>query len=106
MPTVETSGTISTTAGEQTIVSTILNRSFVLWLDLNAMGSGDTFRVRMKRKVLAGGTIRECAYQDFTGAQSPPVQAVVPVAFPYGGDFTIQRTAGSDRSVPWSLESL
>lgn len=106
MPTVEASGTITTNATEQTINSNILNRSFVLWLDLNALQAGDTVVVRAKRKVLSSGTIREFASQTFADVQSPPVQALVPVALPYGGDFTIQRTSGTDRAIPWSLESL
>lgn len=106
MPTVEGSGTITTTASEDTIITTILNRSYVLWLDLNALVGGDIVVVRAKRKVLSGGTIRECAEQRFSGAQDPPVVAMVPLDLPHGGDFTIQRTGGVDRAIPWSLESL
>lgn len=106
MPTVEASGTITTNVTEQTLNSNILNRTFVLWLDFSALVGGDVVVVRAKRKVLSGGTIRNVASQSFSGAQDPPNQSLVPVAFPYGGDFTIQRTGGVDRSIPWSLESL
>lgn len=106
MPSVESSGTITTTAGEQTIVSSIANRSFVLWIDMSLLQAADTIVIKAKRKVLSGGTIRIVAQQTFAGVQDPPNQSLVPIACPYGADFTIQRTAGTDRNIPWSLESL
>lgn len=106
MPTVVASGTLTTDGTEQTLTSQILNRSYVLWLDFTQLSGADKVRVRAKRKVLSSGTIRECAYQDFEGAIDPPVQCLTPLAFYYGGDFTLQRTAGTDNDIPWSLESL
>lgn len=106
MPTVVSSGTTVTDGTEQTLATPILNRTYVMWFDLVLLQAADTVRVRFKRKVLSSGTERECGYQDFSGVQDPPVQCLVPVSFPYGGSFTLQRTGGTDRSIPWSLESL
>lgn len=106
MPTQVDSGSTLTDGTEQTLSSPLLNRSYVLWLDLNALQLGDAVRVRAKRKVLVSGTIRKCAEQVFSGVQDPPVTCLVPVSFPFGGEFSIQRTAGTDRTIPWSLESL
>lgn len=106
MPTVVDAGTITTDGSEQTLSSPILNRSYVLWLDFNALTGADSMRIRAKRKVLSSGTVRKFAEQVYTSTQDPPVQCLVPVALFYGGEFTIQRIAGSDRAIPWSLESL
>lgn len=106
MPTVVDSGTINTDGTEQTLASPIFNRSYVLWLDFNAMQATETMVIRSKRKVLASGSVREFSSQTFEGVQSPPIQCLVPVSLPTGGTFTIERTAGTDRAIPWSLESL
>lgn len=106
MPTVVSSGTTVTDGTEQTLATPILNRAYVLWLDLVLLQSADIVRVRANRKVLSSGTERKAAEQVFTGVQDPPLVCLVPVSFPYGGSFTLQRTGGTDRSIPWSLESL
>lgn len=106
MPTVVAAGTITTDGTEQTLSTPILDRAYVLWLDLVLLQAADTVRVRASRKVLSSGTVRKAAEQSFSGVQDPELACLVPLAFPYGGTFTIQRTAGTDRAIPWSLESL
>lgn len=105
MPTVEDSGTITTSASEQTLTSITANKTLMLWLDLVNLQAGDTVVVRCKRTVLSGGTARTIITQTYSGVQDPPVVCSPPFTAPHGATFTIQRTAGSDRSIPWSVES-
>lgn len=98
--------TQATTATEDDLVSSLLNRSFILWLDLSAMQAADQYRFRAYKQVISAGAELKCAEQVFTGVQDPAAVCLVPIGSPYGIRCTIQRLAGADRSVGWSLASL
>jgi hypothetical protein len=107
MPTVENTGTIVANGTEQTLATISLNRNLVAVVNLSNMAAGDTVIIKAKRKVLAGdanalGYIR----QQFDGAQTDPVAISIPLPSPHQAVFTLQQTAGVNRSYPYSIESI
>lgn len=104
---IESSGTqtcvIST---EHTLATPATAHTRVLQLDLNAAAIGDTFEIRLKTKVLSGGTIRVARRANVVHSQDGPIVESVPVAMPNGGEFSIRQTAGTGRSVPWAVVTL
>jgi len=78
-----------------------------LWLDLNALQAGDSFRLRLYEKVNgAGATQRLTEEWVFTGAQTKPGWVMPAVIVGHGWDLTLLRTAGSDRAIGWSLRKV
>lgn len=73
-----------------------------LWLDLNAMASGDSFRLRIYEKV-NGGTARLVTDTTYSNAQSPPLKRIEVGLVGEGWEASLLRTAGADRSISWSL---
>lgn len=108
MPTIEASGTQTTTGGEDTLFTSTLPRAFLLTIDLAAMQAGDTVSVRGYVKATIGGTLRQFFAQTFSGVQAVPNigQVTIAVPSPYQCSFRIQRTAGTDRAYPWNVSSI
>jgi hypothetical protein len=104
---VESSGTqTATISTEHVLAQPTTAKTRQLCVDLNAMAAGDILELRIKRKTLTGGTIRLAYLATFAHAQGEPIVTSVPVAMPFGGDFTLTQTAGTGRSFPWSVETL
>jgi hypothetical protein len=106
--TVKSSGTLTADGTEQSLLSTTDSGVYVLAVDLNAMAAGDIVELRIKRKVLSGGTIRVAYFERFHDARpaDDKILISVPIAAPYGADFTFKRVSGSGSSYPWSVESI
>jgi hypothetical protein len=105
---VESSGTQSATISTEHTLGTspTTAKTRQLCVDLNAMATGDVVELRIKRKTLTGGTVRTMLLATFAHAQAEPIVTSIPVALPFGGDFTLLQTAGTGRSFPWSIETL
>lgn len=107
MPTLQNSGTVTTDGTEQTLGSAITsNKVLVLGVDTGAMVNGDTIELRIYTKILSGGTERLAYYASYSHAQGEPNKYSIPVPADVSWKATIKRTAGSDRSYPWSQLSL
>lgn len=79
---------------------------FELFLDLSSLAKGDTFTVRLYEKVQAGGTQRIVVEWFFANAQSPANWTSPAFILLHGWDFTIVRTAGSDRAITASVRKV
>lgn len=109
MPTLESSGTqAATITTEHTLVSLTSNKTFVLVVDLVNMASGDTLALRIKTKVLTGGTLQVSYYQKYVDAQATDdiVAISIPIPSDIQADFTLEQTAGTGRNYPWKVLSL
>jgi hypothetical protein len=80
---------------------------YQVFLDLNALADGDVYIVRGKEKCRSGDTQRVFLYEQLThdpGASelwvSPPFQLM------HGSDFTLQKSAGTDRAIAWSVRKV
>lgn len=97
----------SLTAGSTSIAAQTADGVFQVFLDLNALAIGDVYEFRCYEKTRAGDAQRVCFYQAIAHAQgvdgalwvSPPLQLM------HGWDFSLKRTAGSDRTILSSVRS-
>lgn len=79
---------------------------FQLWLDLHLLAKGDKFTVRCYEKVQSGDTQRIVAEWFFANAQTPPNWVSPSLILMHGWDFTIIRTAGTDRAITASVRQV
>lgn len=75
------------------------------WVDFAAMAAGDQYRVTVLEKVISGGTQRTIMESILTGAQPGPWVCPAFVVL-HGWDITVQKVAGTDRSISWSIRQV
>ena len=80
----------------------------VLAVDAAAMQAGDTLQLRIKTKVLGGGTERVAYYQSYSDAQDTDdlIKYSVPVPATHHFQATLKQTAGTGRAFPWEIISI
>jgi hypothetical protein len=102
----EASGTTTTDGTEQT-VATLTTNSVKTWVvDLGALANGDEVVARVYTKTLTGGTERLLwPAVPWRHAQAAPVKQSLPIPSDVSVRFTLQRTAGTDRAIPWKVLS-
>lgn len=82
---------------------------YELLIDTVNMAAGDVVELRIKQRVLTGGTVRVVQYQSYAGAQ--PTDDLIKVSLPVSNDlveagavdFTLKQTAGTGRAFPWKV---
>lgn len=79
---------------------------YQLDLDLNALANGDSLIVRIKYRVLSGGTTRLYREATYSHVQGEKIVSSLPILCMYELIFTITQTAGTGRSIPWRVLSL
>lgn len=110
--TVEGSGTAGHTVGTESALDTVSGEGvFIFEIDLALMAAGDRVILRMKKAMLASGTLRTFAFADYAGVQ--PTHDVVKVSIPVvldgvatAAQFTIEQTTGTTRAFPWRVLKL
>tara|TARA_R100000963_G_C4536918_1_gene35805 strand:- start:110 stop:433 length:324 start_codon:yes stop_codon:yes gene_type:complete len=103
---VQDSGTLTTDGSEQTLGTSTFVGVHVVQIDLSAMQAGDTVVLKAKTKTLTGSAVAIFIEQTFTGVQTEPIIQTEPVTSPFSFTATLQRTGGSDRAYPWSINSV
>ena len=76
---------------------------FQLFLDLSALAAGDEFVVKIYEKTQAGDTQRVVYQASYVGPQSPPIAVFPGLILMHGWDMTIDKVAGTDRAITWSI---
>src|SRR3989442_36737 len=100
----ESSGTqTATISTEHSLAAPTTANVRILVVDTNAMANGDVLELRIKQKVLSGGTERVAFYAAFANVQFEPILISLPVAQFRGGTFTLTQTAGTGRAFPWQI---
>ncbi len=104
------SATISTTefflASDSTSATYQTTKCAVqLFLDLSALTASETYVLRWYQKVNAG-TARVFSTTTFTGVQSPANYASLSFVVGDGWEASLQKTAGTDRAIAWSLRTI
>jgi hypothetical protein len=79
---------------------------YSVWLDCNAMTSGDNYIFRVYEKVRAGSTKRAVVEHVLNGVQTPANWLFPAMHLMNGFDFTLQRTVGTDRSIEYSVRRI
>ena len=104
---VRDSDTTTTDGTEQTLgVAQTFAGVYVNQIDLSAMQAGDTVVLKAKTKTLTTTTVAVFIEQTFSGVQTEPIAQTEPVTSPFSFTATLQRTGGSDRAYPWSINSV
>jgi hypothetical protein len=105
------SATISTTeyflASDSTTATYQTSKCAVqLFLDLSALTVTETYTLKWYEKVNAGTARQFVATTTFTGVQSPANYASLQYIVGEGWEVSLTRTAGTDRSISWSLRTI
>lgn len=108
MPSVPASGSGTQSASidtEHSLFSTTTAGTYVLVVDLNAMANGDGLRLRLKTKVLNGGTRRTVYCAFYANEQPTDDKIVYSVPIPVTEDLeaTLEQFMGTGRSFPWKI---
>lgn len=83
--------------------------SFVLLLDVSPLVEGatpDILVVKLKRKVLTGGTVRTYEFPAVVGSQVNPIWESPPWTSMFSSEVTITQTQGTGRTIDWQLVRL
>lgn len=101
---INTSGTLSTTAGgtEDVLATVATAATLQLHLDLSALAAGDTARVRIYSKVLSGGTER-VIWEAGIGGDMDDIWVSPVVINVHHAKFSITQNNGASRSIPWAV---
>lgn len=91
---------------EHTLDNDTSGKTYVLVVDCGAMVDGDVTILRIKTKVLSGGTLRLAYSATYAHAQGDPIKYSVPVPANIEIECSLEQTDGTGRSYPWSLLSL
>lgn len=107
MAAIESSGTQSATLGtEHTLATPTTLNSRVLVVDASALVAGETLTLRIKGKVLTGGTERLIRESVFAGPVYETNVQSMPAVQTFGGAITLTQTGGTGRSYDWSVVTL
>ena len=96
----------SLTNGTTTLATQAVVGMYQAVLDLNAVAAGDAFEFRVYEKSRAADTKRLSFYAAFAGAQSCPVWFSPAVLLGAGWEMSIVKTAGTDRTITWSVRGV
>lgn len=94
---------------EHSLTTVAVAGTFILEVDLNAMAVGDSLELRVKKKILTGGTARVYIYARFDSM--PTTDDVIKSSIPISNDlveagaldFTLKQIAGTGRAYPWKV---
>lgn len=96
----------SLTGYSTTIQSRNLTGVYQVFIDCNALAVGDTYVLRLYERARAADTQRLAASWHISGPTSEPLWASPSIILLHGWDFTLQRIAGSDRTITWSVRRV
>lgn len=96
---------LSLTGGTSSIETRTTAGYYQLYISKANIAKGDRFVVRMYEKVTSGGSQEATIIADLFGVQAEPFIFVSP-HLRHGWDFTIDRTAGADRTITASVRAV
>jgi len=91
----------STTKTDQTV-----DGIYQLWLDLSAMLAGDEYRIRVYERISSAGTTRVAMEWVVAGVQAEPMYVTPSLILLHGWEFSLQKLAGTDRTLEWSIRKV
>jgi hypothetical protein len=99
---------LSFVSGTSTLQSVTDDGVYQLFLDVSTLAQGDVFEIRVYEKVQAAGTKRVCQMFVLSDAQGTDGAIAVfpPLQLMHGWDMTIDRTAGADRVIEYSIRKI
>ncbi len=107
MSVIKNSGTQLTILGTEHSLATPTDPgTYMLFVDVNELADGETLELKLKRKVLVAGTIREVFHSVFVNGQAEDVIQSLALPTPHGCEATLEQNGGSVRNFDWSLETV
>lgn len=105
------SATISTTEYSivtpgTTLASDATSGVFQVFVDFATLASGDEYEIAVKEKATSGGTQRVIFKASVAGLQGSPIWVSPSLILMHGWDVTIDKIAGTDRSISWSIRQV
>lgn len=97
---------LSLTGGTSTIQTRTDDGVYQLFLDTANTAKADEFKIRLYEKPLSGSTQRLVETWTIMGDQGDKVFYTPQYILMHGWDFTIQRTAGADRTFDASIRKV
>ena len=79
---------------------------FQVFIDASALATGDEFEIAVKEKVIAAGTQRVIFKATLAGVQGSPLWVSPSLILMHGWDVTLDKIAGTDRSISWSVRQV
>lgn len=79
---------------------------YQLYVDTAVMIMGDFVEIRIKEKVISGGTSRVVWMSGLANIQDQPAVASPALILMHGWDMTIKQTGGTVHAYPWSIRKL
>ena len=104
---VEASGTQTATLTTEHTLATIATTKFLqLMVDANALVAGETLTLRVKTKILSGGTTRLAQEMVLRGeTMHSPILQSMPIPSNQEAVFTLRQDGGTGRAFPWKVMS-
>jgi hypothetical protein len=75
-------------------------------IDFNALAVGDQYQIRIYEKVLSSSTQRIVDEWIVNGPLSAPIWVSPALILLHGWDITLDKIAGTDRSIDWSIRKI
>lgn len=79
---------------------------YQVFIDFNALAVGDQYQIRVYEKVLSSSTQRCVEEWTINGPLSCPVWVSPSLILMHGWDITIDKIAGTDRAIDWSIRRV
>lgn len=106
------SGTNVLVIGAEATLNTVTPETtdgvYQLVVDTTTLAAGDTLEIRIKEKVISGATQRGGLIQTLVNAQATDDRLWFSpsLILLHGWDMTLKQTAGTGRSIPWSIRRV
>jgi hypothetical protein len=104
----EASGTQAATVGTEHTLATIATaKVFQLYVDISALAAGEHVELKVKSKVLSGGTTRalSSAIYSWRDAAIDPIAVSIPIMSDQECVCTLKQLDGTGRSFPWAVKT-
>lgn len=113
-PTESSEGSATMTTSEYFIQSESTTKTkqttagiYQLWLDVTALAKNDVFEVKCTEEARAADTTEQVAYRaELWGIKTQKAWVSPALALMNGWEFSIDKIAGTDRAIPYSLRKL
>ena len=79
---------------------------FQVFIDLVNLAAGDEYEIIFKERATSGGTQRVIFRATAAGAQGSPIWVSPSLVLMHGWDVTMDKIAGTDRSISWSIRQV
>lgn len=93
--------------GNSTTLSNIATSGvYQVFIDVDAVTSGDMYSIKVYEKCVSGGTKREIYNATIDGEQGSTLWVSPSLILMHGWDVTITKISGTDRSFTWSIRQV